>query len=117
MRTEFGKYVKKLRVDRDELLGDMSEKLGVTSSFLSAVELGKKDVPSHWFNLITSTYKLNTNQRDELEEAIELSKGSVKINLKDMKSDNKKLAIAFARKLNIFDEDDIDDIMEIISKK
>ena len=40
MLTALGKFLKKLRVDRNEVLKDMSARLGVTASFLSAVENG-----------------------------------------------------------------------------
>ena len=43
MITPFGKYLRKLRIDHDEKLKDMAAKLGVTGSYLSAVEIGKRD--------------------------------------------------------------------------
>ena len=36
--TELGKMLRKLRIDREETLGDMAERLGCTSSYLSAIE-------------------------------------------------------------------------------
>ena len=42
MLSEFGKFSRKLRIDRDELLIDMAKKLGVKPAFLSAVEFGNK---------------------------------------------------------------------------
>ena len=38
MLTSLGKFLRKLRIDRGEILKDMADKLGVTVSFLSAVE-------------------------------------------------------------------------------
>ena len=48
MLTSIGKFLRKLRVDHDEILKDMAEKLEVTVSFLSAVENGKKHMPAAW---------------------------------------------------------------------
>ena len=48
MLTSIGRFLKKLRIDRGEILKDMAEKLDVTVSFLSAVENGKKHMPSAW---------------------------------------------------------------------
>ena len=45
MDTPIRVFLKKLRFDNNEVMGDMAEKLGVTTSFLSAVELGKKNPP------------------------------------------------------------------------
>ena len=46
MLTMLGKFLRKLRIDRNELLKDMAGKLDVTVSFLSSVENGKKKMPS-----------------------------------------------------------------------
>ncbi|KHF28295.1 Helix-turn-helix domain protein [Anoxybacillus sp. BCO1] len=48
MLTEFGRFCRKLRIDNGELLKHMADKLGVTSSYLSAVENGKRNVPQDW---------------------------------------------------------------------
>ena len=45
MLTEFGKCLRKIRIDKAELLKDMAEKLQVTSAYLSAVEHGKREIP------------------------------------------------------------------------
>ena len=47
MLTSIGKFFRKLRIDEGEILKDMAEKLGVSVSFLSAVENGKKRMPFH----------------------------------------------------------------------
>ena len=41
--TEFGKFSRKLRIENDELLRDMANKLGVTASYLSAEEIYQKN--------------------------------------------------------------------------
>ena len=46
--TEFGKFSRKLRIDNGELLKDMAIKLNVTVSYLSAVEIGKRNIPEKW---------------------------------------------------------------------
>lgn len=66
MTTDFGKFTRKLRVDNDELMKDMASKLGVTSSYLSAVEKGKRKVPLNWSELITMQYDLTEKQSSEL---------------------------------------------------
>jgi len=46
MTTEIGKELRKLRIDRDERLLDMSERLEKSSAFISAVERGTKTPPN-----------------------------------------------------------------------
>ena len=52
MLTEFGKFLRKIRIDRQELLRDMAGTLGVSVAYLSAVENGKRNVPVSWINKI-----------------------------------------------------------------
>ena len=42
--TSFGKEIRKLRVDYDQTQKDLAKLLGVSPAFLSAVEVGKKQV-------------------------------------------------------------------------
>ena len=42
MITEYGKFLRKLRIDQGQILKTMAEKLGVSAPFLSAVENGKQ---------------------------------------------------------------------------
>ena len=45
--TALGKFLRKLRVDRDERLYDMAENVGVSSAFLSGVENAIRRLPHH----------------------------------------------------------------------
>lgn len=78
MVTEFGKFCRKLRIDNDEHMVNMAEKLGVTSSYLSAVENGKRKVPEEWFNEISKHYTLTSSQIIELGNLILIDKLSIK---------------------------------------
>jgi transcriptional regulator with XRE-family HTH domain len=44
MLTPFGKKVRKLRIDVGVTLKSMADAMGVTSSYLSAIETGKRAV-------------------------------------------------------------------------
>ena len=46
MITELGKELRKIRIDQDERLLDMAERLEKSAAFVSAVEVGKKSPPS-----------------------------------------------------------------------
>ena len=50
--TSFGEFMRILRVKNHEVMGDVAKMLGVKVPFLSAVENGKKNVPSEWINAI-----------------------------------------------------------------
>lgn len=71
MATELGKFLRKLRIDADEILLDMANKLGVAPSFLSSVENGKRRMPSAWNARICELYALTDAQKAEFERARE----------------------------------------------
>ena len=70
MITRFGKFLRKLRIDNDETMIDMAEKLKVSSAFLSKVERGKKIPPSTWYYYLLHNYNLNDTQLKELDKLI-----------------------------------------------
>jgi len=98
MLTDFGKVCRKLRIDNDEILANMSQKLGVAASLLSAVENGRKNVPDGWYEKIVNVYELSEVAASELQKAIEDSQRQIKIQLESLQSDDRKLVLSFARK-------------------
>ena len=50
--TEFGKAVRKARIDASVTLGDMAEALEVSPPFLSAMETGRKKISEDWVRKI-----------------------------------------------------------------
>ena len=116
MLSEFGKFSRKLRIDRDELLIDMSQKLGVKPAFLSAVEFGKKQIPKSWKDEIAKIYKLDDEQKKQLEESINRSTKSIKINLGNRNNEDKDLLFAFVRKLDVLDTEDKEKISKVLEE-
>lgn len=114
MITAFGKFCRKLRIEHDEILKDMASKLNVTSAYLSAVEMGKRNIPEHWGNMLREVYNLNIAQSKELKVAIDSSVKQIKLNLDNVSLPKKQAAIMFARKLDELGEEDIKKIFEII---
>lgn len=45
MATELGKFLKKLRIDKDELMKDMADRMKIASSTLSSIEMGRRNPP------------------------------------------------------------------------
>ncbi len=99
MLTTFGKFCRVLRIERNELLKDMADALGVSSAFLSAVENGKKEIPSKWLDKIKEVYSLTGNAAEELATAIDSSRKEYRVNLENIATEDRALALSFARKL------------------
>lgn len=55
--TDFGKAVRKARIESGETLVTMAKKLKTTPSFLSALETGRKKIPNDWVLKIDEFFK------------------------------------------------------------
>lgn len=109
MVNNFGKFCRRLRIDRGEILADMAKKLGVSSAFLSKVETGGKKPPKEWKDKIVALYDLNNQKAAELDEylfeainasSLDMSSHNSNVLLKfipsDMPTNDELKAIAFA---------------------
>lgn len=114
MLTDFGKVCRRLRLEVNENLGDMAQRLGMKSSFLSAIENGKKNVPKTLCESIKEEYSLTSGQYAELVDAAETSKLQIKIQMKDMQNSDRNLVLSFARKFEKLDNSEKEKIMRIL---
>jgi transcriptional regulator with XRE-family HTH domain len=67
--TDFGKTLRKLRIDHDVNLKNMADGLGVTSAFLSGVETGRKAINPGLINKISEILNLSDAESLELNSA------------------------------------------------
>lgn len=112
--TKFGEYIRVLRIKHHEVMGDLAKVLGVSSSFLSSVETGRKNVPSAWKNIIAAHYELNPEELHDLENAINLSATQIKVNLVEAKPSQREAALQFARSFNNMDQATAEKIIQIL---
>ncbi|MDO4961412.1 MAG: helix-turn-helix transcriptional regulator [Eubacteriales bacterium] len=114
MLTSIGRFLRKLRIDEGEILKDMAEKLEVTVSFLSAVENGKKRMPSSWNSRICELYNLTEEQKITFTTAIAETEDAIEMNLIGQNLQNRELAVSFARKFSDIDDDQVEAIKKIL---
>ena len=69
MVTEYGKLLRKIRIDHDEILKDMASKLEITAAYLSSIENGKRQIPINMTKTIVAKYKLDDFMADSLLDA------------------------------------------------
>lgn len=98
MTTELGKFLKKLRIDNDELLKDMADKLGLASSTLSSIEAGRRKPPKGFTDKVAALYRLDTAQTEQLDQASVQSQDEVALRIAGLPQEDRRLAVAFARK-------------------
>lgn len=117
MITEFGKTLRKIRIDHNEILRDMAQHLEVSSSFLSSVEVGKKNVPDGWVDKITEVYNLNAKEHDMLQRQAKDAVKSVKINLCGSGNPQRNAALVFARDFSKISDETAEKIINLMTKK
>lgn len=116
MLTRFGKTLRKIRIEHDELLKDMASKLNVTVAYLSAVENGKREVPDGWTEVIAEKYHLSTSEQRELQEYAYENKNAIKISIENINDEEKHLALAFARSFKTLTEEEIQMMYNILNR-
>lgn len=117
MVTRLGKILRKIRIDRDELLKNMADKLNMSPSMLSSIENGVRKAPNDFLQRIENSYSLTREERDDIESALSDDWGAIRIPLDDVKDSDKKLALTFARSFTRINDSDKQRILDILSKE
>ena len=96
MLTSFGKEIRKLRIDKGLRLLDLADRLGMSSAFVSAVETGRKPIPTGYPATVGVAMSLSPNEIECLERAAD--KDRSQISVENLPSDKRELLAAFARR-------------------
>ena len=115
--TSFGEFVRILRIKHHEVMGDMAKVLGVKIPFLSAIENGKKNVPSDWVDKIAVHYGLSSSEQKQLQKSVDESRTQYKIIVGNAGIHQRKAALQFARSFDEMDDETATKILELLSKK
>lgn len=95
MLNEFGKKVRKARIDADVSMNQMALDLETSASFLSAIETGRKKIPTEWVRVIEKYFKDKGVSVPGLGAAADLSNNSV--SLDGLSREHQMLVAGFAR--------------------
>lgn len=114
--TEFGKEMRKFRVDRCETLKDMAGKVGFTAPYLSSIERGRRDMPEDIIQRIKEAYALDDGQTARLSAAGEKSMKKIKVDLRGATEEQRKILFLFARTLPELTEEQCAAIKGILQK-
>lgn len=96
--TEFGKKLRKLRIDHEVMLKTMADAIGVSSPYLSAIETGRKPINANILNKMISYLNLSKEQGDELTKLASRLEPDVVIKGNDIYET--ELALMFARRMD-----------------
>lgn len=112
--TSFGKEVRKRRIDSAVTLGQMAEALGVSPAYLSAIEMGKRNLPLELLEKISIYFKLPPNEKVQLTRLAEASQKTVSINLSNANLQTREVIASFARNFTNLSREDIFKIKRIL---
>lgn len=114
MTTDFAKNItRRLRINNNgERLSEMARKLGVTSSFLSNVEHGRRCPPDGFDKKIIEAYALDI--LEAMKVTTEYSKCRTDFLIRANSMVGKKTAAMFARTIEILPDDKLQEIQNIL---
>lgn len=115
MLTEFGKVMRIIRINTGDSMRDMAAKIGMSATYLSAIETGKRNIPANMEELLFTNYNFSEKDRQNIKDSIEKSASHVKIDLTEMADKKKKLIYSISK--GDIDEETLDKLCEIIRNK
>ena len=110
--TPIGKYLRKYRIDAGLNLKEMAEKIGISSAYLSSIEIGKKRCSDDFLNTLMVHYP--DMNHDTLKALIQVSQPTYKLNLKGCSETHRKAAYALSNAIQELDEKTMSKIAELI---
>jgi transcriptional regulator with XRE-family HTH domain len=114
MLTPFGIAARKLRLDKGMRLLDLARLTGYSAAFISAIETGRKSIPSSYVAKVAGAMKLSEAELRELERAADQARKEVRLD--KMPADQRELVAAFARRLDSIPPELIEALKKVVLK-
>lgn len=99
MVSNYGKTLRKIRIDKGLTLAQMAQAVGITSAYLSTIERGNRKIPKNLTQNIIGHYELSNEQVAELQKAELQSMDSLEIELSAVGLHKKTLVLSLAKNL------------------
>lgn len=117
MPNEFGRILRKIRIDCGEILKDMAIKLNVSSAYLSAMEVGKRIVPKKIIDELIRLYSLDDETAVKLSIAAEDNEKTIQIRIDATTPEKRNAALVFARNFDNMDSAIAEKIVKLMQEK
>lgn len=113
--TEFGKTLRIIRINSGDSAKQMADKLGISVSYLNAIENGRRDVPGDLLEKVIAAYPLSDRDQNNLKEALIATKDRVKIDLTELGERKRRVILALAN--DEIDAEALEEICKIVNAK
>lgn len=100
MLTELGKYLRKLRIDQGINMMQLAGSMGLSTAMLSAIETGRKKVPSDFIDKLINVFADLTSERFKLEALMNLANNEVRLPLVKASAEDALLVTELARRFS-----------------
>lgn len=77
--TEFGKAIRKARIDANETLLSMAKNIGTSPAFLSGMETGRKKISKEWVEKIVAFFESKNVKVEDLQELAHISNDAIPV--------------------------------------
>ena len=114
MISSFGLFMKDIRFKNGDSLRSCAAKLEITAPFLSAMEVGRRPIPSHYLERIKRVYNLKEDEYIELYNAVVETNKRVDIEIEKMNEAQKEVSMTFARKIENADPELIEKLRKVL---
>jgi len=98
MLTPFGKAIRKLRLDKGMRLLDLAGRMKLSTSYISAIETGRKPIPDSYVAAVGRAMGVSTAELAELRRAADRTRKDVRLD--KLPEEDRELVAAFARRLD-----------------
>ena len=86
--TNLAKFLKILRVQNDELLGNMADKMGIKPSYLSSIEANRRPLTDELRAKLVESYNLDEEQQQKLDNLVAEANRTVEVNLESVRDES-----------------------------
>ena len=111
--TDFGKFLRKLRIDENEKQADMAKRLGVSQGKLVNIEYGTKS-PQEILEKLQNNYNLTEAQKLELEVCS--LPNTISFELSNLTMNKKLMLMSLAKKIDSLDEKTTKAVINLLQK-
>ena len=117
MISKFGIEMRKFRASTGESLRGMAERLDISATFLSAMEVGRKAIPIEYAKKIKEIYNLDEDEYARLYDSIVETNKRVDIEIDKMNEAQKEVSMVFARRIENADPELVEKLRQILEEK
>lgn len=111
---DFGTLVRRLRYEKKVSFAELADKLGISITFLSLIENGKKQIPLEYGDKIAAIFSLDEKMTDELKNSIDYTNNKISIKLDELSEEQKEVSLAFARTINKASQKKLEELRKLL---